>query len=42
MAHFPSDQQGPLLRGSRFVTWLERVFGAVLIYFGLNLLFSRK
>jgi homoserine/homoserine lactone efflux protein len=30
------------LKGSRFVTWLERVFGAVLIYFGLNLLFSRK
>jgi threonine/homoserine/homoserine lactone efflux protein len=30
------------LKGSRFVTWLERVFGAALIYFGLNLLFSRK
>jgi len=30
------------LKGSGFVTWLERVFGAVLIYFGLNLLFSRK
>jgi len=30
------------LKGSRFVTWLERVFGAVLIYFGLNLLLSRK
>jgi len=30
------------LKGSRFVTWLERVFGAALIYFGINLLLSRK
>jgi homoserine/homoserine lactone efflux protein len=30
------------LKGSRFVTWLERAFGAALIYFGINLLLSRK
>ena len=30
------------LKGSRVVTWLERAFGAALIFFGLNLLLSRK
>lgn len=30
------------VKGSNFVTWLERVFGAALVYFGINLLLSRK
>ncbi len=30
------------LKGSRVITWLERVFGAALIFFGINLLMSRK
>ena len=30
------------LQGSRVVTWLERVFGGALIFFGLKLLVSRK
>jgi homoserine/homoserine lactone efflux protein len=29
-------------RGSRFSAWLERVFGAALIFFGVRLLVSRK
>jgi homoserine/homoserine lactone efflux protein len=29
-------------RASRFSAWLERVFGAALIFFGFRLLFSRK
>jgi homoserine/homoserine lactone efflux protein len=30
------------LKGSRVVTWLERAFGAALIFFGLKLLLSRR
>jgi len=30
------------LKGSRVITWLERAFGAALIFFGINLLLSRK
>jgi len=30
------------LKGSRVVAWLERVFGAALIFFGLKLLASRR
>ena len=30
------------LKGSRVVTWLERVFGGALIFFGLKLLASRR
>ena len=30
------------LRSSRFLAWLERAFGAALIFFGFRLLFSRK
>ena len=30
------------LEGSRVITWLERAFGAALIFFGINLLLSRK
>jgi threonine/homoserine/homoserine lactone efflux protein len=30
------------LKGSRVVAWLERVFGAALIFFGLKLLVSRR
>jgi homoserine/homoserine lactone efflux protein len=30
------------LKGSRVMLWLERVFGAALIFFGLNLLASRR
>ena len=30
------------LKGSRIMTWLERVFGAALIFFGLKLLASRR
>jgi homoserine/homoserine lactone efflux protein len=30
------------LKGSRIVTWLERTFGAALIFFGVNLLLARK
>jgi homoserine/homoserine lactone efflux protein len=29
------------LKGSRFITWLERLFGAALIFFGIRLLMSR-
>ena len=29
------------LKGSRFLTWLERLFGAALIFFGIRLLMSR-
>ncbi len=29
------------LKGSRFITWLERLFGAALIFFGIRLLLSR-
>jgi homoserine/homoserine lactone efflux protein len=29
-------------RASRFSAWLERVFGAALVFFGVRLLFSRK
>jgi homoserine/homoserine lactone efflux protein len=29
-------------RGSRFAGWLERVFGAALLFFGVRLLLSRK
>jgi threonine/homoserine/homoserine lactone efflux protein len=29
-------------RASRFSVWLERVFGAALIFFGFRLLVSRK
>jgi len=29
-------------RGSRFSRWLERVFGATLVFFGIRLLFSRE
>jgi homoserine/homoserine lactone efflux protein len=30
------------IKGSRIITWLERVFGAALIFFGVKLLLSRK
>jgi threonine/homoserine/homoserine lactone efflux protein len=30
------------LKGSKLITWLERVFGAALIFFGLKLLASRR
>jgi homoserine/homoserine lactone efflux protein len=30
------------LKGSRVVTWFERGFGAVLIFFGIKLLLSRR
>ena len=30
------------LKGSRVITWLERAFGAALVFFGLNLLLSRR
>lgn len=30
------------LKGSRLVTWLERVFGGALIFFGLKLLATRR
>jgi homoserine/homoserine lactone efflux protein len=30
------------LKGSRFVAWLERAFGAALIFFGIRLLLSQK
>lgn len=30
------------LKGSKVITWLERVFGAALIFFGLKLLASRR
>ena len=30
------------LKGSRVVAWLERAFGAALIYFGINLLLTRR
>jgi homoserine/homoserine lactone efflux protein len=30
------------LKGSRVISWLERAFGAALIFFGLNLLLSRR
>ncbi len=30
------------LKGSRVVTWLERGFGAALIFFGVKLLLSRR
>jgi homoserine/homoserine lactone efflux protein len=30
------------LKGSQVITWLERAFGAALVFFGLNLLLSRK
>jgi homoserine/homoserine lactone efflux protein len=30
------------LGGSRIVTWLERTFGAALVFFGINLLLARK
>lgn len=29
------------LEGSRFITWLERLFGAALVFFGIRLLLSR-
>jgi homoserine/homoserine lactone efflux protein len=30
------------LKGSRLITWLERVFGAALVFFGLKLLATRR
>lgn len=30
------------LQGSKIITWLERVFGAALVFFGLRLLASRR
>ena len=30
------------LKGSRFVAWLERAFGAALVFFGIRLLMSQK
>jgi len=30
------------LKGSKLITWLERVFGAALVFFGLKLLASRR
>jgi|SRR6478735_2903600 len=30
------------LKGSRVIAWLERVFGAALIFFGLKLMLSRR
>jgi homoserine/homoserine lactone efflux protein len=30
------------LKGSRFIAWLERAFGAALIFFGIRLLLSQK
>ena len=30
------------LKGSRIITWLERAFGAALVFFGVKLLLSRR
>ena len=30
------------LKGSRVIAWLERAFGAALIFFGINLLVARR
>ena len=30
------------LKGSRVITWLERAFGAALVFFGMKLLLSRR
>jgi homoserine/homoserine lactone efflux protein len=39
---FLAERGAQSFRGSRFVRWLERVFGAALVLFGFRLLLSRK
>jgi homoserine/homoserine lactone efflux protein len=37
-----ASQGARALKGSRATAWLERVFGAALVFFGLKLLVSRR